>query len=281
MFDDLIPDTASSEQDPFADLIPTNQDPFADLIPTNQGPIDAARTAADDIGLKLNIGATVAIPEQVGGLSRAVRATSPLSIISERVTPQFIKDWRDGVEDTIDTKLNDRRKQLSADMSPEQKASDKKQYFTDESSWSNLAKEGIGAVPGKVVELAQEGKLFGEGWTDWRKVTGSVAESLPGTLLTMGPTAKVAGTAGKEAYEAALASTGSEVAAKAAAQKAAERTAMVVGGAAEGMQGAGGAYTQTRREVMEMPIEKLQASPFFQEQLGRTGGCSSSPEARR
>lgn len=268
MFDDLIPEQSHAENDPFADLIPKKPESG-----------NSASAAADDIGLKLNIGTTVAIPEQVAGLGRILQKTNPMLMALDAVTPQSLLDLRAEKENQADAWMRDRRTKLTAELSPEQQAADQKQYFTDEASWSNLAKNGISAVPGKVAELATDGKLFDSGWKDWRKVTGSVAESAPSTLLTMGPTAKAAGAAGTAAFDTALARTGSEVAASAAAKKAAERTAMVAGGAAEGLQGAGGAYTQTRREVMDMPIEKLQSSPYFQEQLAANGGDFAAARA--
>lgn len=240
--------------------------------PKESGIIDTIRQGVGDIGLKLNVGTTVAIPEQVVGINDLARKTTPLGMLSEAITPEFVKKARGGVEDASRKALNDRRDDLSAEMSPAQQVADKKQYFTDDASWSNIAKDGITAVPGKVADLAADGKLFGEGWGDWRKVTGSAAESLPGTVATMGPTFKVAGTAYEQAFAQTLAKTGSEVAAKAAATKASERAAMLAGGAAEGLQGAGGANESTRRSVMEMPADKLEQSPFYQEELKSNGG---------
>lgn len=236
------------------------------------GMINTIKQGVGDFGLKLNVGTTVAIPEQVVGINDLARKTTPLGMLSEAITPEFVKKARGGVEDASRKAIDTRRNDLSAEMSPAQQAADKKQYFTDDAAWSNIAKDGITAVPGKVADLASEGKLFGEGWGDWRKVVGAAVESLPGTIATMGPTAKIAGTAGKAAMEETLAKTGSAELAQAAATKSAERAAMISGGTAEGLQGAGGANEQTRRSVMEMPFDKLEKSPFFQAELKSNGG---------
>jgi len=236
------------------------------------GMIDAVKNGLGDMALKFNIGTTVDVPEQAVGINDILRKGSPLGIISQAITPEVVKKARDQAETAGRDALNTRRENLSEELSPEQKASDKKTYFTDDASWANLAKDGILHVPGNVVDLAREGKLFSEGWSDWRKVTGGAVESAPGTLLTMGPTAKIAGTAGKEAAAATLARTGSQELAEAAGRKAAERTAMVVGGFSEGVQGAGSANEQTRRKVMELPQDKLDTSPFYQEALKANGG---------
>lgn len=247
--------------------------PFAGRLDgEDEGIVSSVKKGLGDIGLKLNVGATVAIPEQVVGINDLARKTTPLGMLSEAIAPEFVKKARGSFEDAGRKVLNERRDDLSAEMSPAQQAADKKSYFTDEAAWSNLAKDGITAVPGKVADLAAGGKLFGDGWSDWRKVTGSAAESLPGTVVTMGPTFKVAGTAYEQAFAATLAKTGSEAAAKAAGTKAAERAAMLAGGAAEGMQGAGAANESTRRAVMEMPAEKIAQSPFFQAEIKANGG---------
>jgi len=254
--------------------------PFDGKLDNEPGMAELAKAGIGDIGLKLNVGTTVAIPEQVVGINDVLRKTSPLGMLSELVAPDAVKKARSGVESAGREALVDRRENLSAEMSPAQQAADKKQYFTDDAAWSNLAKDGITAVPGKVVDLAKEGKLFDEGWSDWRKVTGSAAESLPGSLVTMGPAFKGAGAAYEQAYAATLAKTGSEAAAKAAATKAAERSAMAIGGAAEGIQGAGAANESTRRTVMEMPLDKLSESPFFQAELQANGGDVAAARAK-
>jgi N12 class adenine-specific DNA methylase len=246
--------------------------PFSGKLDNEPGMIDSIKEGIGDIGLKLNVGTTVAIPEQVVGINDLARKTTPLGMLSEAITPEFVKKARGSVESSARYGLDQRRDDLSAEMSPAQQAADKKQYFTDDASWANLAKDGVSAIPGKVADLAADGKLFGEGWGDWRKVTGSAAESLPGTVATMGPTFKVAGTAYEQAFAQTIAKTGSEAAAKAAGTKAAERAATVAGGAAEGLQGAGAANESTRRAVMEMPDDKLQQSPFYQAELKANGG---------
>lgn len=246
--------------------------PFSGKLDNEPGIIDSIKEGIGDIGLKLNVGTTVAIPEQVVGINDLARKTTPIGMLSEAITPEFVKKARGGVESSARSSLNQRRDDLSEEMSTAQQEADKKQYFTDDASWANLAKDGISAVPGKVADLAADGKLFDEGWSDWRKVTGSAAESLPGTVATMGPTFKAAGTAYEQAFAASMAKTGSETIAKAAATKASERAAMAAGGMAEGLQGAGGANESTRRSVMEMPIDELQQSPFFQEELKANGG---------
>lgn len=238
----------------------------------DEGAPGPARRAANDIGLKLNTGTTVSIPEQAIGINDLLRKGTPLGVIGSALTPKFLKDARDSVEDSARGALDDRRKALTAELTPEQQAADQKPFFTEEMAWSNLAKDGIAGVPGKVVDLVGKGNAFGEGWSDWRKVTGATAESLPSTLVTMGPTAKIAGAAGKRALAETLAKTGSESAARAAALKSAQNTAMVVGGAAEGLQGAGAANEQTRRTVMEMPTDTLAQSEFFRAELERNGG---------
>lgn len=237
-----------------------------------EGFADTIKQGLGDIGLKLNVGTTVDIPEQVSGINELARRVSPSGIVAERVIPDFIKTWRSGVEEQARGLIDSRRKGLSAELSPEQQASDKKQYFSDDASWANLTKDGITAAPGKVADLAAEGKLFGEGWSDWRKPVGGAAQSLPSSVLMMAPTAMASRTAAKAATAEALAAGLGEQAAAKAGITAAERTAMVAGGLSEGAQGAGSGYEQTRRTVMEMPIDKLSASPFFQKQLEANGG---------
>lgn len=236
------------------------------------GSLDVVKKGLSDIGLKLNIGTTVDIPEQVIGINDLARKTTPLGMITEAVMPGAVKKLRSDAETVARDGLNARRKSLSEELSPEQKTADAKSYFTDEASWANLAKDGLTAIPGKVLDLGINGKLFGDAWSDWRKPIGGAAESFPGALVTMGPTAKMAGGIADRVFAETLAKTGSEAAAKAAATKAAENAAMVAGGLSEGLQGAGSANEQTRRSVMEMPIDKLQASPYFQQALKANGG---------
>lgn len=246
----------------------------------DDGIVSSVKKGLGDVGLKLNVGTTVDIPEQVVGINDLARKTTPLGLLTEAITPDFIKNGRTAAETIGREGLNERRKSLSAEMSPEQQAADQKHYFSDDASWANLTKDGLTAAPGKVADLIGEGKMFGDAWADWRKVTGSAAESLPGTLLTMGPTVKVASSAAKAAAESTLAKTGSAELAQAAATKAAERTAMAAGGMAEGLQGAGAANESTRRSVMEMPIEKLRESPFFQNAMAANGGDEAAARTK-
>lgn len=238
----------------------------------SDGIIGSVKQGLGDVGLKLNTGTTVDIPEQVSGINALARRLSPSNIIAERFIPDTVKSVRGGVEETARGLIDDRRKELSAELSPEQQAADKKTYFTDDASWANITKDGITAAPGKVADLITDGKLLGEGWSDWRKPLGGAAQSLPSSALMMVPTAAVSGTAAKVAASEALAAGLGEQAAAKAGVTAAERTAMVAGGLSEGAQGAGSAYEQTRRTVMEMPLDKLKDSPFFQQQLAANGG---------
>lgn len=248
--------------------------------PKDDSASEAVKDGLSDVGKKLNVGATVDIPEQVIGVNDLLRKMSPLGHISEFITPESVKTGRSELENSGRESLNDRRELLSSEMSPAQQAADKKQYFTDQASWSNLAKDGITSVPGKAFELASEGKMFGDAWSDWRAPVGGAAESAPGMLVTMGPTSRMALGSAKSAMAETLAKTGNEALAQAAGKKAAERTAMITGGAMEGIQGAGGANEQTRRSIMEMPIEKLGESPFFQNELKENGGDVAAARAK-
>ena len=149
---------------------------------TEQFVDDAKQVGADLLG-KLNIGTTVDIPEQAVGTNELARAVNPMSRIAELVLPDSIKNLRGGVEDKARSAIDARRKDLTAEFSPEQTASDKKQYLTDETSWKNLTSEGIMSAPGKALDLVAEGKFFDEGMSDPRKMVGSAVQSLPSTLL--------------------------------------------------------------------------------------------------
>jgi len=243
-----------------------------DLIGSSGNGGGNSSSVLDDIGLKLNQGTTVDIPQQIQGINDVLRKTSPLSILAEHFVPESIKQARQGVEDLLRKNLNERADEIQSRLSPEQKSADKKQYFSDDASWEKLSQDGITSVPGKVADLIRSGGLFGDAWSDWRKPVGGAVQSAPSTLVAMGPTAKIAGTAGKQAFARVLAETGSEKLAQEAAVKSAERTAMAVGGLSEGVQGAGAANEQTRQIVMSMPIDDLRKSQYFNEQVAAFDG---------
>lgn len=241
---------------------------------------ESGKAIAGDIGTGLNIGTTVDIPEQVIGINALARAMTPAGILSGMVTPQAAKDVRGKIEGVAREAIDSRRNNLSSEFSPEQQAANKKQFFTDDASWKNLTSDGILSAPGKAIDLASKGELFGEGWSDWRKPVGSAVQSAPSSLLMMTPTALASKTAAQTAIKEAAAAGLAADAAQAAGVKAAERTAMIAGGLSEGAQGAGSAYEQTRRTVLEMPEEKLRSSPFYQEQLAANGGDAKAARAK-
>jgi len=225
-----------------------------------------------DLMTALHIGTTVDIPQTVLGLATVIHQTMPLTRVAEWALPQFFTDMRTKSTQAVRDILEKNRAELETQYTPASVASNKKNFFGDEVTWKNVFAEGIGGAIPKLLELRKAGGLFGEAWTDPRKLALSATESLPGTVATMGPVSllakKAALTAGSAIYASAIQGGASEGTAVALATKgatvAAERTAMIAGGIAEGLQGAGQQYEQTRGQIMSMPLDTLKASPEYQ-----------------
>jgi len=249
-----------------------------------KGFADRAKRGLGDLGLELNAGTTVDVPQWIIGANDLLAKTSPLGRAAEVAIPDAVKNWRNSATDAARASLEARGQRLQSEMSPEQQASDKKDILSDQMSWENLSKDGWMSVPGKVADLVSRGEVLGVGLSDWRKVTGAAARSFPSSILSMFPAFKAASIAGEAASAASLAKAGLTAAATSAekeaalavAQKAAlhasERAAMLTGGLSEGVQGAGAANEQTRQAVMQLPIETLRKSPYFQEAVKTAGG---------
>ena len=233
---------------------------------------DRSQSTGGDLGRALGgQGVGVAIPQTALGVNRWA-ADTPSTAIASALVPQVMLDWRDSVNNRFSAWLNKRSADLQAQKTPTMQESAKKQYF--DSSWKDVSEHGLTGVPDEVIQRAKDGRLFGSGWSDWRKMSDSALQSLPVSLVSMIPATRAAGTAYKGAYGAALdsmpatmATDAAEKAAREIAVKAAERTAGYMGGAMEGITGAGSQYEQTYQQVMDLPQAKLEASASYQQAL--------------
>lgn len=246
------------------DTLRRQQGYTADIPP----PVEKNQSRLQDVGTALHIGTTVEIPSQVLGANAMIQKIDPL----EYLIPDSVKEWRGNIEDMVRGKLASNKKELQAEYSTRAGEAQKKTFFGDDASWEKLSAGGVSNVFSNMAKLYREGKLLGEGWSDFDKVLLSAAESAPSTIASMGPVGAMSKTAaikaGEQIMERAIASGVEKSAAMemaaAGSTKAAERVAMYSGGLAEGVQGAGSQYEQTRAEVLSTPLEKIKQHPEYQ-----------------
>lgn len=103
----------------------------------------------------------------------------------------------------------------------------------------------------------------GAAWLDPRSYYSGVVESLPGMVVTMGPSLSLA----KGAYVSAIAAGSTERVAAAAAA----RTALVAGAVSEGIVGGGQAAVSVRDQIAQMPQQALQDSAAVQRLMEDSG----------
>ncbi len=227
-----------------------------------------------DLLTKVNAGTTVDLPEQALGLANLAVSQGIGETLVNEMVPKSAQNWVGEKVQSARDFLNNRRKSLDAELSDAQRMADQAEYI--KADWNEIKKDGVLSIPKNLWNLAGQGELFGDAWVTPRKLLGDATQSAPGTLGPMGATAKLAGVAGKGAFAKTLAQTGSREAAELAATKAAERAAMISGGAMEGAQGAGSAYEQAYRTVMEMPAEKLAESAYYKKSLADHKGDAAA-----
>ncbi len=227
---------------------------------------DKSTSTGGDFGRALGKGATVDVVQTVQGINEMAKQT-PLGMLADALTPTFAKQLRDSADEAIMAAVNRRGNTLSNEMTDASKASNQKSFFGDEASWANLSKDGIANVPSRIADLVSQGKFFGSGWGDWRKVGLSATESAPVSVLSMLPVIGASKTAHDLALAKALAAGSTEAEAKTIATNAAKNTASAMGAFSEGATGAGQQWTQTYEQVMDMPQAKLDASPQYQQAL--------------
>lgn len=238
-----------------------------DTVLSSIGLEDSKSTSTGgDFGRALGKGATVDVAQTVQGANEIAKQT-PLGMLADALTPTFAKQLRDSADEAIMAAVNRRGNTLSNEMTDASKASNQKNFFGDEASWANLSKDGIANVPSKIADLVSQGKFFGSGWGDWRKVGLSATESAPVSVLSMLPVIGASKTAHDLALAKALAAGSTEAEAKTIATNAAKNTASAMGAFSEGATGAGQQWTQTYQQVMDMPQAKLDQSPQYQEAL--------------
>jgi hypothetical protein len=97
---------------------------------------------------------------------------------------------------------------------------------------------------------------MGDAWTDPRAYMSTIVESIPATVLTMGPTGMI----WKGAYAAAVARGMTVEAASALAAK----TALKAGGISEGLLSAGSTADQVKQELAALPQSVWDASESYQ-----------------
>jgi len=97
----------------------------------------------------------------------------------------------------------------------------------------------------------------GAAWADPRSYYAGIVESIPGTVVTMGPSLGLA----RGAYVTAIASGATQKTAAAAAA----RTALVAGAITEGIVGGGQAAVSVREQIDQMPRQALEESQAVQQ----------------
>ncbi len=214
---------------------------------------DKSQSTGGDFGRALAKGATVDVAQTVAPAMKFFTAGSPM-----------LDRLREVAGDAVNTAVNRRGNTLSAEMSDTSKAANAKNFFGDEATWANLSKDGIANVPSKIAELVSQGKFFGSGWGDWRKVALSATESAPVSVLSMLPVIRAAGAAHELALAQALDAGATKEAAQKIATKAAKNTASYMGAASEGATGATQQWTQTYQQVLALPQDKIEKSPEYQ-----------------
>ncbi len=237
-----------------------------------------SESTGGDVGRVLARGATVGVVDTVSGLNEMAKQT-PLGMLTDFVTPTFIKQLRDSANDAVMSAVKQRGKTIGAGLTEESQASEKKSFFADDASWANLSKGGIANVPAKIAELVSSGKFFGEGWGDPRKIGLAATESVPVSLASMLPVIRASAAAHELALSRAFAAGATETEAKQIALSAAKNTASKAGALSEGGTGAGQQWTQTYQQVLDLPQAKLDQSPEYQDAL-RAMPKDWSPERR-
>ncbi len=165
-----------------------------------------------------------------------------------RAVPIFGRRIVDGV-DAIDrwstgrdseTLFSQREEYLRASQTPEQQAASRKQWVEEKQNPDGTMSYSMGAA-----------------WSDPRSYLGAMAESLPGTVVTMVPAAALA----RGAYAAQIARGAGERAAAAAAA----RTAMIAGGVGEGVLAGGETSAEVREAIGKLPEATLQQSEAYRQ----------------
>lgn len=109
---------------------------------------------------------------------------------------------------------------------------------------------------------------LGPALTDWRSWYGTIVQSLPGTVATMGPSMSIGRAIGQRAAAKAIEAGATKEAAAALASQVGEKAAMYAGSVLEGgQQGAqsGMEVEQTILDKKKVPDDVLENSEFFQD----------------
>ena len=145
------------------------------------------------------------------------------------------------------------------------KGSDQLMQDSLRNSAKNMSPETLQAMHKSFVTKDKQGDYtFGPAWSDWRSYYSGAVQSLPETVLTMGPAGKLA----KGTYEAQLAKGAS----KAVAAEKAAKTAAIAGALVEGGLGGANASRNVRDTIMNMDPKKLAESDAMKELM--KGGMS-------